>query len=179
MVLAACMTMPAEERGSAAMCGSAEAGQHGLLQVVDCRHQVALDCVLTGSRLQGPWAPRKIPNPDYFLDEAPLAAIGSVGGVAVEIWTMDEGYVFDNVLVANDPALATAKREQLWIPKKEAEARVCPVAEHALLALPVTSSLLCSLHQQRRRCRAAPSVISALEHCAQTQPAACTSPCSR
>ena len=83
--------------------------------------------VSSHTAVQGPWAPRKIPNPDYFLDEAPLKAIGSVGGVAVEIWTMDEGYVFDNILVANDPAVATAKREQLWVPKKEAEVR-CPAS---------------------------------------------------
>jgi hypothetical protein len=70
---------------------------------------------------QGPWAPRKVPNPDYFLDEAPLKAIGAIGGIAVEIWTMDEGYVFDDILVANDPAVAAAKREALWVPKKEAE----------------------------------------------------------
>lgn len=36
---------------------------------------------------------------------------------------MDEGYVFDNILIANDPAAAAAKREALWAPKKEAEVR--------------------------------------------------------
>ncbi|CAL8469469.1 g9010 [Coccomyxa elongata] len=70
---------------------------------------------------KGVWKPRKIANPDYFLDEAPLANIGKIGGVAVEIWTMDEGYLFDNILVANDASAAQAKREDLWVPKKEAE----------------------------------------------------------
>lgn len=36
---------------------------------------------------------------------------------------MDEGYVFDNILIANDPAAAAAKRDALWAPKKDAEVR--------------------------------------------------------
>ncbi len=71
--------------------------------------------------MQGPWAPKKIANPDYFLDESPLANLGSIGGVAIEIWTMDEGYLFSNVLIANDAAEAEQKRTSLWAPKKEAE----------------------------------------------------------
>ncbi len=88
------------------------------------------------------WKPRKIANPDYFLDESPLANIGKVGGVAIEIWTMDEGYLFDNVLIANDAAAATAKRDTLWAPKKEAEVGCAPV----LLALPtsLTACLCCA-----------------------------------
>ncbi len=72
---------------------------------------------------QGPWAPRKIANPDHFLDESPLQNLGSIGGVAIEIWTMDEGYLFDNVLIANDASDAEEKRTSLWAPKKEAEVR--------------------------------------------------------
>ena len=77
--------------------------------------------------LQGVWKPRKIANPDYFLDESPLANIGKVGGVAIEIWTMDEGYLFDNVLIANDGSVAQAKRDALWAPKKEAEVGLSPI----------------------------------------------------
>ena len=72
---------------------------------------------------QGPWAPRKIANPDHFLDESPLQNLGSIGGVAIEIWTMDEGYLFDNVLIANEASDAEEKRTSLWGPKKEAEVR--------------------------------------------------------
>lgn len=72
---------------------------------------------------QGPWAPRKIANPDHFLDEVPLQNLGAIGGVAIEIWTMDEGYLFDNVLIANEASDAEQKRTSLWAPKKEAEVR--------------------------------------------------------
>ncbi len=86
--------------------------------------------------MQGVWKPRKIANPDYFLDETPLSNIGKVGGVAVEIWTMDEGYLFDNILVANDASAAEAKREALWVPKKEAEVGTLPHpnSEYCLLS---------------------------------------------
>jgi calnexin len=57
------------------------------------------------------------------LDEKPLSNIGKVGAIAVEIWTMDEGYYFDNILVSNDASSAEAKRTELWAPKKEAEVR--------------------------------------------------------
>ena len=49
--------------------------------------------------------------------------MGSIGGVAIEIWTMDEGYIFSNLFIGNDAAEAEQKRTSLWAPKKEAEVR--------------------------------------------------------
>ncbi|EME30848.1 Calnexin [Galdieria sulphuraria] len=46
---------------------------------------------------KGPWKPRKIPNPDYYEDLHPV--VESIGGIAIEIWTMNQGIVFDNFLV--------------------------------------------------------------------------------
>lgn len=70
---------------------------------------------------QGVWKPRKIANPDYFEDKEPLKNLGPIGAVAVEIWTMDEGYYFDNVLVTNDVEKAKEYREKYWQPKHEIE----------------------------------------------------------
>ena len=50
------------------------------------------------------WKPRKIANPKYYKDDTPLANIGKINAVAIEIWTMDSGFYFDNIVVANDPA---------------------------------------------------------------------------
>lgn len=66
---------------------------------------------------KGVWAPRKIPNPEYYDDKAPLSHIGSIGAVAVEIWTMDKDYFFDNVVVTNSIEQAAAIRESTWAPK--------------------------------------------------------------
>ena len=70
---------------------------------------------------KGKWEPRKVPNPDFVDDKEPLSHIGKIGGVAIEIWTMDEGYYFDNLLVTNDVAEAEKVREELWKPKYEVE----------------------------------------------------------
>ncbi len=70
---------------------------------------------------KGVWEPKKIPNPDYVDDKNPLSHIGKIGGVAIEIWTMDEGYYFDNLLVTNDVAEAEKVREELWRPKHDVE----------------------------------------------------------
>lgn len=74
--------------------------------------------------LQGPWSPKKIANPDYFLDEEPLANVGKVGGVAIEVWTMDNNYYFSNILVDQDPSVAEKARDQYWQPKQALEVSV-------------------------------------------------------
>ena len=71
--------------------------------------------------LQGVWKPSKIANPDYFEDKQPLKNLADISAVAVEIWTMDEGYYFDNVLVSNQPEKAQEYREKYWAPKHEHE----------------------------------------------------------
>eukprot|EP00887_Chlorella_sp_A99_P006722 scaffold3.g6722.t1 len=68
--------------------------------------------------------PRDIPNPAHYKDEAPLSNVGKVGAVAVEVWTMDDGYFFDNVLISNSAEEAAAFAEQTFQPKKEAEDKV-------------------------------------------------------
>ncbi|MBA0768940.1 hypothetical protein Gotri_017713 [Gossypium trilobum] len=64
---------------------------------------------------KGIWKPRDIPNPNYFeLDKPyfdPIAAIG------IEIWTMQEGILFDNILIAKDENVAQSYRDTTWKPK--------------------------------------------------------------
>lgn len=36
--------------------------------------------------MQGPWAPRKIPNPDYYKDDNPLQNIGKVSREVVLVF---------------------------------------------------------------------------------------------
>ncbi len=68
---------------------------------------------------QGIWAPQQIPNPEYFELEKPnLEPIAAIG---IEIWTMQDGILFDNVLVSHDEAVATEYREKTWKPKFDAE----------------------------------------------------------
>ncbi|KAJ7517333.1 hypothetical protein O6H91_21G019300 [Diphasiastrum complanatum] len=68
---------------------------------------------------KGIWKPREIPNPDYFeLDHPNLEPIAAVG---IEIWTMQDGIIFDNILVAHDEAIAQEYREKTWKTKFDVE----------------------------------------------------------
>mmetsp|Transcript_41671 Transcript_41671/g.107862 ORF Transcript_41671/g.107862 Transcript_41671/m.107862 type:complete len:540 (+) Transcript_41671:69-1688(+) len=69
---------------------------------------------------KGVWSPRQIPNPDYFHDETPcvLPVIDSIG---IDIWTMNKGILFDNLVVATDAGKAKAFADQSWKLRKELE----------------------------------------------------------
>ncbi|KAJ0554615.1 Calnexin [Helianthus annuus] len=68
---------------------------------------------------KGIWKPREIPNPDYFELEKPnfepIAAIG------IEIWTMQDGILFDSILIASDEKTAAEIRDTTWKPKFKVE----------------------------------------------------------
>jgi hypothetical protein len=46
-----------------------------------------------------------------------------VGAAAIEIWTMDDGYFFDNIVVSNNAEEAAQVRDKTWSPKKVLEVR--------------------------------------------------------
>lgn len=70
---------------------------------------------------QGEWVQKQIPNPKYYQDEAPLNNVAPIKALAFELWTIDSGYTFDNVLLSTDEAEAQQAREELWKPKHAAE----------------------------------------------------------
>ncbi|KZO91876.1 Calreticulin-domain-containing protein [Calocera viscosa TUFC12733] len=49
---------------------------------------------------KGLWAPRLIPNPDYFEDLQP-SDLNKIGAVGIELWTMTEDILFDNIYVGH------------------------------------------------------------------------------
>ncbi|KAH7522552.1 hypothetical protein FEM48_Zijuj07G0150700 [Ziziphus jujuba var. spinosa] len=68
---------------------------------------------------KGIWKPQEIPNPDYFeLDKPDFEPIAAIG---IEIWTMQDGILFDNILIAKDEKVAESYRETAWKPKFEVE----------------------------------------------------------
>lgn len=73
----------------------------------------------------GEWRPRQVPNPEHFLDPRP-ADFHPIGGVAVEVWTIDEGYRFDNILFAHSLAAAFQYAKESFEPKMKAEKAVEP-----------------------------------------------------
>ncbi|XP_057835639.2 calnexin homolog isoform X2 [Cryptomeria japonica] len=68
---------------------------------------------------KGFWKPQNIPNPAYFGLKCPnMEAITAIG---IEIWTMQDGLLFDNILIANNVSIAQEYRDKYWKPKFEAD----------------------------------------------------------
>ncbi|CAD5177973.1 unnamed protein product [Musa acuminata subsp. malaccensis] len=68
---------------------------------------------------KGIWKPQEIDNPDYFeLDKPDFEPIAAIG---IEIWTMQDGILFDNILITGDEKVAESYRSETWKPKYEVE----------------------------------------------------------
>ncbi|BEJ11496.1 hypothetical protein CspHIS471_0109180 [Cutaneotrichosporon sp. HIS471] len=76
---------------------------------------------------KGPWAPRKIANPGFFEDKQP-ADLTPIGGVGIELWTMTEDILFDNIYIGHDEKAAKDFAKETFHMKqpleKEAEGSV-------------------------------------------------------
>ena len=68
---------------------------------------------------KGVWAPRKIANPHFFVDDAPHS-MAPIGGIGIELWTMQNGILFDNILLTHDAASAAGLAEKTFVPRKAA-----------------------------------------------------------
>lgn len=67
----------------------------------------------------GEWSPKQIDNPDYYkVDNAQLLGMG---GVAFEIWTMDQGVLFDNLYIGTNVEDAQKYANATFVVKQKAE----------------------------------------------------------
>merc|ERR1711916_52078 len=62
----------------------------------------------------GEWAPRKIPNPSYFVPETAVRELAPIAGIALELWTMSPAIGFDNILLTSSEAEAQAFQSTTW-----------------------------------------------------------------
>ncbi|XP_024545410.1 calnexin homolog [Selaginella moellendorffii] len=106
---------------------------------------------------KGIWAPKQIPNPEYFeLDRPDLEPISAIG---IEIWTMQDGILFDNILVATDEAVAAEYRETKWKPKYEAEKEKQKIEE----ATPSPDGIQAKMFEYLRKVADIPALASQKE----------------
>lgn len=68
---------------------------------------------------KGEWKPKQIPNADYE-EGVQLAAYDSAY-VGFELWIVNNGTIFDNILVTDDIEYAKKKGEELWRPTADGE----------------------------------------------------------
>jgi len=71
---------------------------------------------------KGEWSPAQIANKD-FEEGVQLAAYDSLY-VGYELWIVNNGTIFDNILVTDDIEYAKAQGEKLWKPTSEGEKAV-------------------------------------------------------
>ncbi|RKO91687.1 Calreticulin/calnexin [Blyttiomyces helicus] len=69
---------------------------------------------------KGVWAPRKIPNPAYFEDLTP-SSFSPIGAVGIELWTMQNGMMFDNLYVGHSEADAKKFAQETYAIKAASE----------------------------------------------------------
>jgi len=70
----------------------------------------------------GEWAPRKIANPAFFEDLDPVKSLEKIGGIGIELWTMTEDILFDNVYLGHSLEDAKTLAAETFTIKKELEA---------------------------------------------------------
>jgi len=68
----------------------------------------------------GVWKPKKIDNPNYFVDDTPYA-MAPIGGIGIELWTMQDGILFDNILLTSSPDVAASIAKSAFEPRAAAE----------------------------------------------------------
>jgi len=71
---------------------------------------------------KGEWAPKQMANPNYE-EGVQLAAYDSAM-LGFELWIVNNGTIFDNILVTDDIEYAKAQGEKLWRPVAKAEKEV-------------------------------------------------------
>mmetsp|Transcript_21442 Transcript_21442/g.49989 ORF Transcript_21442/g.49989 Transcript_21442/m.49989 type:complete len:603 (-) Transcript_21442:629-2437(-) len=70
---------------------------------------------------KGDFKPQQIDNPAFFEDLNPGASLGQIGAVGFELWTMDEGTLFDNILIAQSLEVAMDFSDKTWKVRHEVE----------------------------------------------------------
>ncbi|CAJ0942465.1 unnamed protein product, partial [Mesorhabditis belari] len=70
---------------------------------------------------KGVWTAQEIPNPHHFLP-TPFGGLAPISAIGIELWTMSERIIFDNILVTDSEELAAEVAAQTYaIRKQEAE----------------------------------------------------------
>lgn len=67
-------------------------------------------------------SPKPTHPPAPRQDPDPLSGVGPIGAVALELWSVDRGYVFDNILIARGGESAALARA-LWKARHDDEVK--------------------------------------------------------
>ena len=62
----------------------------------------------------GPWEPEEVDNPGYYEFPGLKEVLGKIGGVAIEVWVMDEGMQYKYMYVGTDEGRAVQLQRQYY-----------------------------------------------------------------
>ncbi|CAH8638548.1 unnamed protein product [Schistosoma margrebowiei] len=71
-------------------------------------------------KYKGEWKPKQIDNPEYKHDPE-LYVLDDIGYVGFDLWQVDSGSIFDNILITDSPDFAKQEGERLWRRRYDAE----------------------------------------------------------
>merc|ERR1739838_264743 len=75
--------------------------------------------------MDGEWEPPMIDNPEYNADDAStIAKYDENCKIGFDLWQVKSGTIFDNLLIADDPAVAKKQGEDLWAATRDAEKKM-------------------------------------------------------
>eukprot|EP00732_Lithocolla_globosa_P003496 Lithocolla_globosa_v1_NODE_2834_length_1853_cov_142.952169.p1 type:complete len:521 gc:universal NODE_2834_length_1853_cov_142.952169:1790-228(-) len=72
---------------------------------------------------KGEWVPRQIPNPGFFEDFQPFKTMTPIAGIGIELWTMQNGIIFNNFYIGSSFEDVQAFYQQTTAVKNAQEAQ--------------------------------------------------------
>ncbi|KAK5979837.1 Calnexin [Trichostrongylus colubriformis] len=72
---------------------------------------------------RGVWAPRQVENPHYF-EPKPFEGLAPITAIGIELWTMSQNIIFDNILVCESESLAAEVAQQTYTVRRAEDARL-------------------------------------------------------
>lgn len=70
---------------------------------------------------KGEWKPKQVANPKYEKDEKLYATRKPLERVAIDVWQVKSGTIFDNIIIGDDLAEVNAIIDKTWKATKDAE----------------------------------------------------------
>lgn len=86
-------------------------------------------------------------------------ALASIGGIGIELWTMQDGILFDNILLTADPTIASGASSHSFLLLQKSDVVCCFVCDQISLQ-PVSKSVSRMKQRRRRRKRSASSNVA-------------------
>jgi len=76
--------------------------------------------LVANHKYNGQWSPRQIKNPEFLLDKHPNR-FQEVNAVGIEVWTLEGGIVFDNIILTHDRNMLSKFTAKTWELKRGME----------------------------------------------------------